>query len=88
MPKISSGCSYLLFTLTLRQQQLCPPDADSETVDWNYSARDELYKKCLLEGDWLGLSFFEHFKFLLEIRLEGDFVKLGILVCSLLSVVT
>ena len=88
MPKISSGCSYLLFTLTLRQQQLCPPHADSETVDWNYLARDELYKKCLLEGDWLGLSFFEHFKFLLEIRLEGDFVKLGILVCSLLSVVT
>ena len=86
MPKISSGCSCLLLTLTLRQHQLCQPHADSETVDWNYSARGELHRKCLL-GDWLGSSFFECFK-LLEIRLEGDIVKLGILVYSLFSVVT
>lgn len=33
------------------------------------------------------LSFFEHFKFLPVIRLEGDIVKLGILVCSLLNIV-
>ena len=86
VPKISSGCSCLLLTLTLRQHQLCQPHADSETVDWNYSARGELHRKCLL-GDWLGSSFFECFK-LLEIRLEGDIVKLGILVYSLFSVVT
>lgn len=39
------------------------------------------------EGDWLSLSFFERFKFLLVIRLKGDIVKLGILVCSSLNIV-
>jgi len=55
---------------------------------WNHSARGKLYKKnCVSEGDWLSLSFFEHFKFLLVIRLEGDILKLGILVYSSLNIV-
>lgn len=29
----------------------------------------------MLESDWLRLSFFEHFSFLPEIRLEGGIVK-------------